>query len=188
MSPALYITLGFLYFVYISVDVLTESASKCNCKCKLLFNILNAAILLKRLMQSYIHPNVLHILHSFLINRSQKVTSHLNTSGTITTSTGSPQACVNSPLLYSIYVDSLSSSTTPDNIVTLKYTDNTLILEKNPSMSSQLQSVMSTINQWCSESDLLPNKTKIKDIIFSNLHITMQADDRYTCTYVFFVL
>ena len=64
-------------------------------------------------------------------------------------SIGSPQRCV---------------------ILTLKYADETILLENlSQSSPSLLQSELDHIADWCDANDLLINTTKTKEIIFSNL-------------------
>ena len=84
------------------------------------------AILMEKLKNTSLHPNLINWVYSFLTNRQQKVISDQSISDTITSSTGSPQGCVLSPILFSIYVDDMHCIT--DNTTMIKYADDTLIL------------------------------------------------------------
>ena len=51
----------------------------------------------------------------------------------------------------------------------IKYADDTLVLEKlQPDDQSSIQEVLTTLNRWCDERDLILIETKIKEILFSN--------------------
>ena len=51
----------------------------------------------------------------------------------------------------------------------IKYADDTLVLEKlQPDDQSSIQEVLTTLNRWCDERDLIYSKTKTKEILFSN--------------------
>jgi hypothetical protein len=85
----------------------------------------------------------------------------------MTTFTGSPQGCVLSPILFSLYVAEMS--TVHPNIHMLKYADDTVILEcLHESGASNLQNEMNTIVQWCDTNYLNINAAKTKEMLFTN--------------------
>ena len=125
------------------------------------------SLLITKLSEYEIHPNILNWLYSFLTNRTQRVITTSNPSASITTSTGSPQGCVLSPLLFSFYVASMP--TLNPNIQILKYADDTVILEfLSKAQPSNLQQEVINLCTWCSDRDLLLNSKKTKEMVFSN--------------------
>ena len=133
------------------------------------FNTISPTILIEKLKQTDLHPNLINWIYSYLCNRTQRVISQINTSDWITSSTGSPQGCVLSPILFSIYVDEMGKSETTNSVSFIKYADDTLVLEKLYHHStSSMQNVMTTLHSWCNERDLILNTTKTKEILFTN--------------------
>ena len=57
------------------------------------FNTISPTILIEKLKQTDLHPNLINWIYSYLCNRTQRVISQINTSDWITSSTGSPQGC-----------------------------------------------------------------------------------------------
>ena len=114
------------------------------------------------------NPNIINWTFSYLTARTQVVVTERGISDKVISSIGSPQGCVISPILFSIYVDELQTNS--PNILTLKYADDTILLENlSQSSPSLLQSELDHIADWCDANDLLINTTKTKEIIFSNL-------------------
>ena len=131
------------------------------------FNTINPKILIDKLVCYDLHPNILNWIYDFLTNRKQRVITSLNTSDSLSTSTGSPQGCVISPLLFSMYV--VDMPTVNNNIQLVKYADDTVIMELlSDKQPSQLQMVADTVNNWCAENDLVLNAKKTKEMIMQN--------------------
>jgi gmma-aminobutyric acid receptor subunit gamma/cGMP-dependent protein kinase 2 len=124
------------------------------------FNTINPAILINKLESYKIHPNIVNWLYDFLTNRSQRVVTPLSTSQSLNTSTGSPQGCVISLLLFSLYVIDMPSS---DNIKPVKYAEDTVIVELlADNQPSELQTMTDNMYEWCSTNDLILNAKKTK--------------------------
>ena len=105
--------------------------------------------------------------YSFFTNRSQQVKACNNILEPLNVSTGCPQGCVLSTLLYSIYVESMTVS--HPNMYIIKYADDTVILELCGSgQPSNLQAEMFNNAAWCENSSLLINSSKTKEIVFCN--------------------
>ena len=78
-----------------------------------------------------------------------------------------PRLC--SPVMFSIYVDDMGTNKTNGSVSLIKCADDTLVLEKlNPHDQSPMQEVLTILNRWCDERDLILIETKIKEILFSN--------------------
>ena len=131
------------------------------------FNTICPAILTEKLKEKSLHPNLINWTYSFLTDRQQKVTSDINSSNVIITSTGSPQGCVLSPILFSIYVDDMTTNS--ENTIMVKYADDTLIMELlNEDQPSNLQHEMTLVSEWCTNNNLILNINKTKEVVFSN--------------------
>ena len=82
-------------------------------------------------------------------------------------STGSPQGCALSPIIFSIYTDQMRS--TSEHIKIIKFADDTLVLELlRLHQPSELQQTISNIAKWCQDHDLLINASKTKALTFLN--------------------
>ena len=92
------------------------------------FNTLDPGILINSLVDAQLNPCVINIIYSFLRNRYQRVTTSDRTSSLRSTSIGSPQGCVLSPVLFSIYVQHMPSPSAK-NYHLLKYADDTVLIE-----------------------------------------------------------
>lgn len=68
-------------------------------------NTLQPHLLMKRLSNLKVHPCISRWYHSFLTNCSQQVSVNGTLSEIKTLSTGAPQGCVSSPVLFTLYTD-----------------------------------------------------------------------------------
>ena len=89
--------------------------------------------------------------------------SHL--SSTLTLSTGSPQGCVLSPFLYSLYTHDCVPAHHSNVIV--KFSDDTTVmgLISNGDETAYREEVQ-RLTAWCSANNLLLNASKTKEMIF----------------------
>ena len=82
------------------------------------FNTISPTTPCNQLQDTSLNPAVLNLVYDFMTNRSQKVLTEQGLSSTLTTSVGTPQGCVISPLILSIYVQHMpkpSSSIFPSD-------------------------------------------------------------------------
>ncbi len=88
-------------------------------------------------------------LTSFLTDRQQLVQLGKYTSGTHTISTGAPQGCVLSPLLFSLYTNDCTSK--DPSVKLLKFTDDTTLISliQDGDESAYRQEV-NELTVWCS--------------------------------------
>jgi hypothetical protein len=132
------------------------------------FNTIDPSRLIGILTTRKLNPNIINWTHSYLENRSQIVVTESGASAPLISSIGSPQGCVLSPLLFSIYVDDLR--TRCPTMLTIKYADDTIVLENlDPTATSQMSAELDSIAGWCKDHNLIINLSKTKEIIFSNL-------------------
>ncbi|KAI5609680.1 gastrula zinc finger protein XlCGF28.1-like [Silurus asotus] len=104
-------------------------------------------------------------ISNFLTDRPQAVRVKKHTSSTLTLSTGAPQGCVLSPLLYSLYTYDCVASFNPTTII--KFADDTVVvcLISNNDETAYLQEFGKNLERWCQENNLLLNVSKTKELI-----------------------
>ena len=128
------------------------------------FNIIILAILVSKLSDLGLNPLTCSWISDFLTNRPQKVKLGPHFSSTHTLSTGSPQGCVLSPLLYSLYTFDCSH-THPSNTI-VKFADDTTVVGLiSEGDESAYRDEILKLTLWCSDNNLALNTTKTKGII-----------------------
>ena len=101
---------------------------------------------------------------SFLSGCSQRVRMGLHTSAALSLSTGSPQGCVLSPLLYILYTYDCTSTHHSNNIV--KYADDTTVVGLISGVDQTgYREETERMTAWCRENNLLLNTSKTKQVI-----------------------
>ncbi|KAJ8353266.1 hypothetical protein SKAU_G00208330 [Synaphobranchus kaupii] len=100
----------------------------------------------------------------FLTDRPQVVRVGRHTSNPLTLNTGSPQGCVLSPLLYSLYTHDCVARFSSNTII--KFADDTVVvgLISNNDEKAYLEEV-ADLSLWCQDNSLLLNVTKTKELI-----------------------
>ena len=89
------------------------------------FNTIKPSILIDRLNELNVNANIVSWIFQFLTNRTQYVKFQNFVSGSITTNTGSPQGCVLSPVLFTIYTNICQINN--DIVKLLKFADDSCI-------------------------------------------------------------
>ncbi len=102
-------------------------------------------------------------LLDFLCDRMQRVRVKSTFSDTLITSTGSPQGCVLSPLLYILYTNDCVSRHR-DRLV-LKFTDDTVIVSLLTGDENSHGPVVNYFLTWCDSAFLQVNIKKTKDMV-----------------------
>lgn len=92
--------------------------------------------LLKKVEQLDIHPLILHWLHSYLTNRKQSVVVGGAESRSISVVSGVPQGSVLGPLLFLIYMNSISDLNLSDGSKLTLYADDMLFIKPSPQMQT----------------------------------------------------
>ncbi|KAL0194676.1 hypothetical protein M9458_008252, partial [Cirrhinus mrigala] len=110
----------------------------------------------ERLVLAHLH---LSVDHQLLTDRQQLVRLGKLTSGTCTISTGAPQGCVLSPLLFSLYTNDCTSK--DPSVKLLKFADDTTVigLIRDGDESAYRQEV-EQLSLWCSRNNLELNTLK----------------------------
>ncbi len=99
---------------------------------------------------------------NFLTHRTQRVRVNGFLSDMVCSSTGSPQGCVLSPLLFILYTN-MCQSTFKDRLI-LKYADDSVIVSLLQGNEYNHGPVVDNFVKWCEDSYLQLNITKTKDM------------------------
>ncbi len=128
------------------------------------FNTIIPDTLQNKLTQLSVPTSVCQWINSFLTDRQQLVRLGKFSSSTRTTSTGAPQGCVLSPLLFSLYTNDCTSK--DPSVKLLKFADDTTLigLIQDGDESAYRQEVKE-LALWCSLNNLELNTLKTVEII-----------------------
>ena len=114
------------------------------------FNKMQAHILIERLASYFDLPvQILLLLLNFLTDRIQRVFVNGHMSTSITSSTGSPQGCVLSPLLFIMCTDCCGSFQVDSHLV--KFSDDTALLSLLQGAQSDHVCALSSFVEWCDD-------------------------------------
>ncbi len=128
------------------------------------FNTIMPDLLSDKLTQLSVPTSICQWITSFLTDRQQLVRLGKLTSRTLTISTGAPQGCVLSPLLFSLYTNDCTSK--DPSVKLLKFADDTTVigLIKDGDESAYRQEV-EQLAVWCSLNNLELNTLKTVEVI-----------------------
>ncbi len=128
------------------------------------FNTIMPDLLSHKLTQLSVLTSICQWITSFLTDRQQLVRLGKLTSRTLTISTGTPQGCVLSPLLFSLYTNDCTSK--DPSVKILKFADDTTVigLIKDGDESAYRQEV-EQLAVWCSLNNLELNTLKTVEMI-----------------------
>ena len=127
------------------------------------FNLIQPHTLLTKLKQMNINP---YIINSFLTDRVQLVKVNHSLSQTVVTNTGAPQGCVSLPIVYIMFTNYCTSSSTNNYII--KFSDDSAILSllhANSDISMYTSEIESFVH-WCDINHLKLNISKTQEMIF----------------------
>ncbi|KAK1806271.1 hypothetical protein P4O66_000154 [Electrophorus voltai] len=128
------------------------------------FNTIIPSLLTTKLGDLGLHTSLCDWISNFLTDRPQSVRVGNCASSTLTLSTGAPQGCVLSPLLYSLYTYDCTATSSSNIIV--KFADDTVVvgLISDNDERGYLEEIKHLEN-WCQENNLLLNISKTKELI-----------------------
>ena len=126
--------------------------------------------LLNLLASSNLPPPLLNWLHSYLLNRTQRVVVNGSSSSSLLVSSGVPQGSILGPFLFLIYVNGLTNLHFSPLTHIILYADDILIFKpiSSPADMSSFQSDLDLISSWLSSHFLQINSSKSKYIFFSH--------------------
>ena len=130
------------------------------------FNTLSPNFLAEKMMAMQIPISYIKLIISFLKDRQQFVRISSHKSNVLSSSTGCPQGCVLSPLLFSIYTDSVRSD--HPSLRLYKYADDMVILGllDHDGRDDFYFQAINDFHNWCKANCLLLNIDKTKEMIF----------------------
>uniref|UniRef100_A0A7N8WMP4 Reverse transcriptase domain-containing protein n=1 Tax=Mastacembelus armatus TaxID=205130 RepID=A0A7N8WMP4_9TELE len=128
------------------------------------FNTIIPSLLQNKLSQLSVPDSTCQWITSFLTDRQQLVRMGKFTSGSRITSTGAPQGCVLSPLLFSLYTNDCTSC--DSSVKLLKFADDTTVigLIQDGEESAYRQEV-EQLARWCSHNNLELNTLKTVEMV-----------------------
>ena len=125
------------------------------------FNTIQPHLMALKLLKLNVCPKLILWIIDFLVQRSQTVCFQGSLSQPHSTSTGSPQGTVLSPVLFTLYTnDCFGTDLTP----VIKYSDDTAIQDLSNSHTTFIQQV-EHFTDWCRENFLDLNVKKTKEMI-----------------------
>ncbi|KAK3537259.1 hypothetical protein QTP70_005645 [Hemibagrus guttatus] len=127
------------------------------------FNNRIPSILTTKLEILGLSPSLCRWISNFLTDRPQAVQVGKHVSPSLTLSTGAPQGCVLSPLLYSLYTYDCVATSSPTNII--KFADNTAVVGLINNDETPYLEEIKNLETWCQENNLLLNVSKTKELI-----------------------
>uniref|UniRef100_A0A8C5N999 Reverse transcriptase domain-containing protein n=1 Tax=Gouania willdenowi TaxID=441366 RepID=A0A8C5N999_GOUWI len=128
------------------------------------FNTIIPALLQDKLSQLNVPDSTCRWITDFLSDRKQHVKLGKTISAPRTISTGSPQGCVLSPLLFSLYTNSCTSS--HQSVKLLKFADDTTIIGLiADGDESDYRWETDRLVSWCSQNNLELNALKTVEMI-----------------------
>lgn len=128
------------------------------------FNTILPGKLMNKLMDLGIPYPTCMWIKSFLTCRTQRVRVGHHTSTALSLSTGSPQGCVLSPLLYTLYTHDCTS--THHNNIIVKFADDTTVVGLiTGADESAYREEVKHLSVWCRENNLVLNTVKTKELV-----------------------
>ena len=121
-------------------------------------------VLLRKLLDMNVNSNLIRWIHSYLTGRPQYTKLKGVKFKVIFTNTGTPQGCVISPLMFTLYTNDCRSAY--QNCSIFKYADDTVIVGKicNDDSTNYLAQVDNFV-EWCKDNYLDLNGKKTKEMI-----------------------
>ncbi len=144
------------------------------------FNTIIPSRLVQKLCDLNLHPSLCQWIHSFLTERPQVVRVDRHASSPLTLSTGSPQGCVLSPLLYSLYTYDCAATSDLKTII-IKFAEDTAVvgLISNDDESAY-RTVIKHLVDWSENNNLTLKICKTKELIV-DFHRKQQRDHQPIC-------
>src|SRR4029434_110081 len=128
------------------------------------FNTIMRALLQDKLSQLSVPDSICRWITDFLSDRRQHVRLGKHVSDPRTISTGSPQGCVLSPLLFSLYTNSCTSS--HQSVKLLKFADDTTLIGLiSVGEESAYRWEIDNLVTWCGQNNLELNALKTVEMV-----------------------
>lgn len=131
------------------------------------FDVVCHDILFRKLCQLDLEPSITSLLCNYLSDRSCFVHANGQSSLSYEATSGVPQGSVLGPLLFSIFINDVSSAIHDCHF--LLYADDVKIFKavSNTASCSALQRAITSFSEWCSRNKLLINTSKTKVMTYT---------------------
>ena len=127
------------------------------------FNTIQPYLLLQKLQHMGVNSHVMKWIDAFMLERPQFVTVNGTQSPTTHTSTGAPQGCVISPILFIIYTNDCICR--EQGCIMIKFADDTILAGLVSDSDLGYKAGVNHLVDWCNNSYLQLNTKKTKEII-----------------------
>ncbi|KAK3083738.1 hypothetical protein FSP39_002351 [Pinctada imbricata] len=151
------------------------------------FDLVNHEILLKKLQLYQFDNSSLHLLRSYLENRSQEVRLGKCISNKTELIAGVPQGSVLGPLLFILFINDMPLIV-KHSVIDIFADDATLQNSSNKidKIGENLQTDINCIQTWCKQNDMVLNETKTKSMVIgtkqriskSNQNLAIKINDK----------
>ena len=136
------------------------------------FDVLDHNILYTKLEHYGFRGKILELLKSFISNRKYFVSVNGSTSETKTVNIGVPQGSTLGPLLFLLYVNDMSNSSSILNFT--QFADDTTITHSGPNLellTKEIEQELSKVLDWLLANKLIINLTKTHSMLFTNKRV-----------------
>ena len=159
-------TTTLLHFLYRHLEGVKTHARLLFIDFSSAFNTIQPHILAQKLIDDFkLDLNLVGWILDFLTDRSQCVRVNETLSSRMSSSTGSPQGCCLSSLLYILYTNDCRSNHLNRHII--KFADDSVIVSLLEEDEVQHGPVVDDFISWCDKSFLQLNVSKTKDMVIS---------------------
>ena len=120
--------------------------------------------LFDKLVSLNVHPAICHWTLNFLLHRPQSVKVNNSLSKPVILNSGTPQCCVLSPFLFTLFINDCVSGNQSVRVV--KFSDDTTVIGcvNNANKSVYREEVQRLVG-WCKNNNLILNISKTKEMI-----------------------
>ena len=137
------------------------------------FNTIIPQQLIRKLDKLGFSTSLCNWLLDFLMQRPQAVRVGNNTSSTLTLSTGAPQGCVLSPLLFTLLTHDCTTTHSTNHLV--KFADDTTLVGLiTKGDETHYREEVDLLARWCKDNNLLLNVNKTKEIVVNFQRVQKQ--------------
>ena len=129
------------------------------------FNTIRPNILVQKLVNMHVNCKLIQWIFNYLCDRPQVVRMADSISSKRIVSTGAPQGCVLSPVLFCLYTNDCKTSSNQCHLI--KYADDTVLTGFLYGDDSTVFDVeVQKFTNWCMENNLTLNISKTKEIVY----------------------
>ena len=126
------------------------------------FNTIQPHLLMRKLFDFGVNTNLIRWIKEFMVNRTQYVSVNGIHSAILPMSTGAPQGCVLSPLLFILYTNDCQLS---NDVFTVKFADDAAVTGLISNSEFSYRQGIDRFLSWCKDNFLVLNVKKTKEMI-----------------------